>query len=108
MTLFQKLESLIPLGYEVSFSHEPMHLVITISKSVNGFGKSVVSWLPQSDHFTEAKILQHIELMEADIQKSFSKYNDLEQAVKATHKWFKEYAQEWPPQLKKILTKALE
>jgi hypothetical protein len=108
MTLFQKLEDMVPLGYKVAFSHEPMHLVITISKEVTGFETSKVSWLPQSDHFKESKIIEHIEMMERDIQKAFSKLNDIEQAVKATHKWFKEYAEEWPPQLKTLLNKALE
>jgi hypothetical protein len=62
MTLFEKIEQLISLGYNISFSREINNLSIVVSKIDN---KDEIteqeSHLPLSNHFYEDKIVDCID-----------------------------------------------
>lgn len=69
MTLFEKLKDLVELGYRVKLYREGMHFVVSLKR------KKVdrESWLPISDHFTEEKIIMHLDMIEKDIEKQINK-----------------------------------
>lgn len=69
MTLLQKLEECVNLGYTVSFSREPLNLSIKVSHDVSNHIFLKESWLPLSDHFYESKIVECIDFMVTEIQK---------------------------------------
>lgn len=65
MTLLETIGSITYFNYVISFRHEPRHIVVVLSKGRN----KRESWLPLEDHCTEAKIIQHLNLMLADMPK---------------------------------------
>lgn len=65
MTLLKTIEDLIFFDYEITFRHEPRHIVLVLSKGEN----KKESWLPLADHCTEARIVQHLNLMVNDMPK---------------------------------------
>ena len=64
MTLFEKLQDVIPMGYKVTLSHFAFNLVIRIERVGNDDKTySRDSWLPLSDHFYEAKVVDCSDFM---------------------------------------------
>lgn len=70
MTLFEKLKSMIEIGYEVSFRREAFQFIISISTDVPG-GKIIdESQMPIYDHFTEDRIIDCIKFQEIRIDET--------------------------------------
>lgn len=57
MTLFEKIEEAILLGYSVNFSSDIGQLLVTVEKNKT----KKVSALPLSDHFYEQRVVDCIE-----------------------------------------------
>lgn len=70
MTLFQKLNDLVLLGYKTSFHSEARNLVIGITKTIDNMEYSKESWLPLEDHFYENRVIECIDFMVDEIRKS--------------------------------------
>lgn len=72
MTLFEQLKDIIPLGYNVTFSHEAFNLSIRLGKDNDKKNIYRTSWLPLSDHFYEKKVVDCIEFMINEIRKEIT------------------------------------
>lgn len=64
MTLLQTIEHLTYFDYEITFRHEPQHIVLVLKKNEN----QKESWLPLYDHCYDEKIIQHLNLMAQEIK----------------------------------------
>lgn len=68
MTLFNKLEDTIRMGYEVSFRTEILQLFISVKIESRNKVYKKESALPLADHFYEEKIVYCIAYMIAEIE----------------------------------------
>ncbi len=70
MTLFEKLNDIIGLGWEVKFSSFAFQFSITVEReTVDGKQYTKSSSLPLSDHFYESRIIDCIEWSMDEITK---------------------------------------
>lgn len=77
MTLFEKLESLISLGYTVKFSSFIFQLEITVTrKDRDDKEYKRVSNLPLSDHFYESRVIDCIDWSMDEIEKEINENNN--------------------------------
>lgn len=59
MNLFEKLKEVVPMGFEVKFSNEALHLHIDVTHRE----ETKTQVLPVHDHFTEKRVVGCIDLM---------------------------------------------
>jgi hypothetical protein len=77
MTLFEKLQDIIGLGWEVKFSSFAFQLEITVGREANdGVRHERISALPLRDHFYESRIVDCIDWSISEIDKQIDQYGD--------------------------------
>lgn len=74
MTFFEYISDLVHLRYKISFSTQPLIVVISVSKEINEIIYKKESWLPLSDHFYEKRVIACIDFMIEEIKKEIDTF----------------------------------
>jgi len=72
MTLFEKLQDTVSMGYGISFKRDGVHFIISISTDSQGEIINDESCMPIRDHFTEKRIVECIDFQMARIDEKIN------------------------------------